>query len=153
MRRPLFLLVLALSIPVVAAQQPASPSRDQNLDALVDYWNQRADAVPRPIQVLIGDERINLNITAENGSVTLGVVMDGVKIDRIQREPLADPTLSITMDVETLAAIASAENPGRRAVKALQEGEIRYEAHGLGNRIIFGGLSLFIGVWSALSGG
>lgn len=152
MKRAILLALLAVSVPFAAAQEPASPSQAENLDALVDYWNARAEAVPGPIQALIGDERINLNLTAGNNSLVLGVVMDGVTVDRIAEEPLDDPTLDITMDVETLAAIVSADNPGRRAVEALNDGEIRYEAHGIGNKVVFGGLSLALNLWSALTG-
>lgn len=152
MKRPAMLLVLALTLPVAAAQQPASPSETENLDGLVDYWNQRAGAVPGPIHGLLGEERVNLNLTAGNASVVMGVVMDGLMIDRIQEQPVQDPTLSVTMDVETLAAIASAENPGRRAVQALREGDIRYEAEGIAGKIVFGGMVAFVQVWAALTG-
>lgn len=151
MKRAVLLVLLVLTVPVAAAQDPASSSREENLDSLVDYWNQRATAIPEPVHGFLGDERINLNLTAGNASVTLGVVMDGLRIAGVQEEPLQDSTLSVTMDVDTLAAIASAEDPGRRAVQALNEGDIRYEAHGLGNRLVFGAMAVFVGVWTALT--
>lgn len=116
----------------------------QKIDEAVETYNsQYTKQVPGLVKALVKDEQVNVHInmthTDDADAVTYGVSMDGMKIDRVKKGGLDEPTLKVYTSTDTVQAIAEAENPRKRAVKALKKGEIRHESVGF-----FRGLKLGI---------
>jgi len=124
-------MVLGLVVAPAAAQQIDPATGDvSDLDAVVDAYNQRSDAVPTVIADVVGDERVNINITGNRSSAVYGVVLDGMNVTRYEAGGLDDPTLDVYTTTDTVVAIAEADDPRDRAADAFTSDEIRYEPRG-----------------------
>lgn len=163
MQRPdriaVFAAVCILVITAVSATSMQEPEFDpeaaedgEQLKKAADAYNKQVDELPGYAKRVVGDERINANISVtsvediEADYLVYGIVMDGAKIDRVNTSALDDPTLTVYTSAETLEAIAKADNPKQRALRAFNGDGIQYEAHTLMNRIRFGLLS----VWASI---
>lgn len=116
----------------------AGAGQIDNLAELVKIYNNNTKQVPGLIVALVGGERINLHITAQEETVIYGFVLKGAKIKDYQEGGIEDPTLEVFTSMETIDAIRTAENPQKRAVRALNSDEITYRTTGIVNRIKFG---------------
>lgn len=124
----------------------------ENVDALVETYNNHSDQLPPAIASVIGGERINANISVDDGHVVYGIVMDGKKIDRVEDGGIDNPTLRVYTSADTIDAITSADNPRQRAVAAFNSDEIEYEAVGFVNKIKFGVMSIMMQLFGSAAG-
>lgn len=145
------LLVLGLCLSTATAitirgQEVDFHSIDQEqLEATKEQYNkQHSEDVPGLIKSLAGDERVNLNISTEKGPAVYGFVMDGMKMSRVEKGGIEDPTLIVYTSEETLKAIAEADNPRDRAVQALRDDEIRHETVGFFRSVKYGVMTTLI---------
>ncbi|MDY6777413.1 MAG: hypothetical protein SVU32_02000 [Candidatus Nanohaloarchaea archaeon] len=155
----LFLLAMAvLSVAAAAHAGHAGPRQvatgfnysDKSLEQLKTLFNRNTDKLPGFLGSLIGGQRINIYIQVENESAlterqlemlpknrTLGVDMKGKKIQEFQPGGYEDPTLEIWVSVSDLKKLYRADNPFKKLSDMLKNGEIRYRAHGSGNKAKF----------------
>jgi hypothetical protein len=118
--------------------------KDRIEDGVQRYNANYSDQVPGLVQSLVGDERVTVNVSADDENIVYGVVMDGMQIDRVEQGGLDNATLVVYTSTDTVETIATADNPRDRAVTALRQEEIRYETVGLFRTIKFGAVSTLI---------
>lgn len=150
---PVFLL-LTVAVATTAAVTVNGQTVDlhnipkKNIDKAVKQYNeQHSKDMPGVIKSLGGGERVILNISTNTTPVVYSMVMDGMKVETLKEGPVDNPTLKIYTSAETLAAIAEAKKPRKRAVKALRQKEIRYKAVGLFRQIKYGLMTTAIKVF------
>lgn len=151
-------ILVITAVSATSLQEPEldpDAAQDQDhLNEVADAYNRQVEELPEYAKRVVGDERINANISVESvedfdeDRLVYGIEMDGAKIDSIGTGALEDPTLTVYTSAETLEAIASAEDPQQRALDAFNGDGIEYEAHTLMNKLRFGLLS----VWASIKG-
>jgi len=109
----------------------ASASGDlfEDISTAVDDYNQQIDNLPSFLKA-IENERINCEIQREDGgSMVIGVVFDGSRAS-IQRGGLNDPSVTASLDEETVREILDSASPLKAVAAALEDGGITYNIHG-----------------------
>lgn len=155
MRRVLTLLLISLlflsataAVTVNGQQVDPQDIGQQDIDEAVQKYNQDyADQVPGLVRSIVSGERINVNISTQDGHLVFGAVMDGMTITRVEEGGIEDPTLRVYTSTGTLKTIAEAENPRKRAVQEFRGGGIRYETAGFFRSIKFGIVSTLLKVF------
>ncbi|MFB6207760.1 MAG: hypothetical protein ABEJ69_00255 [Candidatus Nanohaloarchaea archaeon] len=151
MKRLAVLLALVFITGAVAGQasnntRPLAGFSLDNIPAMQDEFNQNTDKLPGIARSLIGDQRINVEITRSEGEdVVLGVVTDGVKIAKINDTKVEDPTLEVSTSRATVTDILKSEKPAQTLRDKLRSGEIDYQVHGAFNKLKFFFVRLFAG--------
>lgn len=97
--------------------------------------------LPGAVGSLVGDQRVNVHILADgNASIqtnqTIGIEIEGLNVTSWQDEPVANATLEVWVNGSTVEELIVSDD--RRSVleDAVRSGDVRYEAHGLLNRIL-----------------
>jgi putative sterol carrier protein len=96
---------------------------------------------------LFANERINIYM---EGFGIVGVVTQDSGIAEISEGELADPTVNIRSDLETVEGIVKGEI---KIIDALREGKITYEGVGFFNMLRFAFANFLFNLWLMFSGG
>lgn len=101
------LLMISISSPVFAASFDNSA-----VQYYVDIYNSRIDNAPGILKSLVGNERIDLNITSNDGSVyRTGFEMENARINKTVEGGVSEPTISINATEDSINRIRSSEEP------------------------------------------
>lgn len=114
-----------------------------NFSEATDQINNQTSELPPFVKSLIGNQRINIYF--EDSDLTLGIVMDGSQVEDIVETSVENPSLEIWIGEGDIQAVVNSESPGQELVSRLKNGEIRYEVHGMVNRIKFFFVRIFAG--------
>jgi hypothetical protein len=143
----LAILMLLLAAPCLSLsteeairvlETPASAER--YFEEIKTQFNTNLDQVPGFIKMIIGDEKINFYIT-NSETHKFNAVMENAKIESLDNEHLEDPTLNVYVEKEVIPKLISGE---LNIKEALGNGEVRYEAATVWNKIVYGFAGLFI---------
>ncbi|MFB6145716.1 MAG: hypothetical protein ABEJ99_04405 [Candidatus Nanohaloarchaea archaeon] len=127
------LAAIAAFLMLVSTASALDISRGQLTQAKQTY-NKRTDSIPSVARGLISDQRITVHL--ESGD-NYSAVLDGLKMQKIEKGDLNDPTLEVWTSVPAVKKIASSDNPRDALKNALNQGNVDYEAHGWMNKIKF----------------
>jgi len=101
------------------------------LKEYVPIYNENADTLPEFIKRIAGNERIDLEIALENGSLlNIGVVTEGGRIVEFSKGKITEPTMRAWTSEDVARRVISSEDPVSTGVNALKMGEIRYSGVG-----------------------
>jgi flagellin-like hook-associated protein FlgL len=101
----LMLFVVSLSIASASFTQ----SQIQNY---VDTYNQRVDGAPDLLKSLIGNERIDLNITSNDGSIfSVGFETQNARISRTVTGGIQNPTIIVSATEDAIERIKASADP------------------------------------------
>lgn len=125
------------TVPQGVAESSPADVEDVNLSAAADAFNKNADVLPGFVQRLIGGQRINLHLETSETNETIGVVMDGILINRTTEQPLDSPSMEIWLSQTAINEIMASDQPVREFSAKLQSGEIDYKVNGTGNKVMF----------------
>ena len=109
----------------------------QELKEQVDLYNQNVDKIPGFIRTIFGNERIEAHINDGKEEV-IGIVTKDAIVIEFKEGGIENPTLKVYTDKETIYKVIKQKNPDSAiqvALKALDEGKIRYEAVGVVTQI------------------
>ncbi|WP_324736110.1 hypothetical protein VFC49_02970 [Thermococcus sp. SY098] len=120
--------------------EPAEILEEQTLfDLLREYvpkYNENADNLPGFIKRMTGNERIDLEISLENGSVlSIGIVTEGGYITEFSKGRTSEPTMRAWTSEDVARRIINSEDPVSTGANALKMGEIRYSGVGFGRTL------------------
>ncbi len=136
----LLLLVSAASATSIIPPDELVNLTEDNTDKLKSSYNENMDQIPGIAKKLIGDQRINLYL--ENQS--LRAEMDQARIETLEKDKWEEPSLEIWMDTKDATEILESEEPGKELQQKLKSDDIRYQEHGIVNRLKFAVIGLFI---------
>ena len=99
------------------------------LQPLVGVYNEHVGDIPL-MTSLIGEERINGEISLNNGSVlNIAITTDeDAKITSFEKGEISDPTMRVSTDEDTIRAIIDSSDPVSAFIDALNAGTITYES-------------------------
>jgi hypothetical protein len=124
----LVLAIFAGIAPSVVGTNGGTTLFDE-LQPLVDVYNNNVGDIPF-MTSLIGEERINGEITLNDGSVlSLAITTDNdAKITSFEQGEISDPTMRVSTDENTIRSIMSSSDPVSAFLDALDAGTITYES-------------------------
>jgi hypothetical protein len=98
----------------------------------VDVYNSKIDKAPAILKDILGNEKINMNITRDDGSLfRAGLDVVNARIERTVDGGWNDPTIVITTTESAINIVRRSNDP----IAAFQEqrdlGQINFEAKGL----------------------
>jgi hypothetical protein len=97
---------------------------EENQDKINEYLEE--SGIPGPVKGFTSG-RYNVHI----GDETVGVVMEGGKLEEVAEGGVEDPTTDIYADEELIEKIANSDDPLEAILEAQKTGELRKEDHGL----------------------
>jgi hypothetical protein len=98
----------------------------------VDAYNKNIDKAPDLLKGIVGNEKINLDITRDDGSVFLvGLDMVNAKINETVVGGLNDPSITITTTESAINNIRSSKDPIATFQQEREQGQMTFEGKGL----------------------
>ncbi len=124
-------MLLVLSLSVADALFETTSIQDY-----ADIYNSRIDNAPDVLKGLLGDERINIDITRNNGSVlSTGFVVENARIEEVVDGGVDNPTITVVTTENAINNIKSSDDPIAAFQKERDIGQIRIEGKSLTTRV------------------
>jgi len=119
----------------------------------VEIYNQNVDEVPF-IKSLIGEERINCEISLDDGNVLMYGIETGkgAKVISFEVAEISDPTMKVYTSESTIRTIRNAEDPVPAFQDAFKTGAIKLEGVGLVNELKVGVMGIVTAVYGFIQG-
>ena len=132
-----FAVVLVISVFAGIAVGMEDSDLFEDLKQQVDIYNQNVDEIPF-VKSLIGEERINCEISLDDGNMlTIGIKTDeDAKVISLEKGEISDPTVRAYTNESTVRTIMNSSDPVSAFQDALNTGKIKFEGAGLGNKIM-----------------
>ena len=117
-----FVILLALAF---AASAPASALTFENIQHGVEIYNSGVENAPGIVKTLLGDERIQIDITRANGTVLMaGLETKNAVIVKTIEGEIEDPTIVLEAEEVAIARVYESDDPVRAFQQAKNQGEI-----------------------------
>ena len=101
----------------------------QGIESDVATYNSKVDNAPSILKNLLGNEKINLIITRDNGSVFLvGMDVVSARIERTVEGGYSDSTIIITTTESAITEVSRSEDQIAAFQNLRNEGQISFEA-------------------------
>ena len=98
----------------------------------IDSYNRNIDRAPDILKTILGDERINLEVTRDNASTfRVGLDMKSARINGTIEGGWADPSITINASEEAINSIRMSKEPIVAFEKERDAGRITFEANDL----------------------
>lgn len=119
-------LLLLLSIGGEASLDLAS------VTPYIDLYNSQIERAPELLRGLLGNERINIDVTRDDGTVfRLGLEVVSARVNRTVEGNLEDPTIVITTTESAIGRIRSSSDPIAAFQAERESGQVRIQASNL----------------------
>ncbi len=124
-------MLLMLSLSVADALFETTSIQDY-----VDIYNSRIDNAPEVLKGLLGDERVNIDITRNNGSVlSTGFVVENARVEEVVNGGVNDPTITVVTTESAINNIKNSDDPIAAFQKERDIGQVRIEGKSLTTRV------------------
>ena len=121
-------LLLLLSISLSSAITYSMEGTQENINS----YNSKIDNAPDILKRLVGNEKINIDVIRNDGSVfRVGFVMEHARIDQAVEGGLSDPSIILTTTENAVNTIRSSDNPIDTFQKQEDLGQVRIEGDNL----------------------
>ena len=108
----LVLIFVILLLASLCPQVSAATIDNSTVQYYVNVYNSRIDTAPDILKTLVGDQRIALNITRNDGSIyRTGFIMQNAHISNTVNGNITDPTISINATEDSIDRIHSSSDP------------------------------------------
>ena len=98
----------------------------------IDSYNRNIDRAPEILKTILGDERINLEVSRDNGSTfRVGLDMKMARINKTIEGGWEKPTITINTSEETINNIRLSKEPIVAFEKERDAGRITFQANDL----------------------
>lgn len=132
--RYLSLLIIATMFIAVGTAQDIEMT-DEEMDQAQQFVNNYSEDLPGFLKSVIGDQRINTNIEADNDTIRYSATTEGITVENLTKGSLEDPTLVVNTSKETIEEISEAEDPAQKTRQKVKDDEITYESYGMFNQL------------------
>ena len=112
-----------------------------DLEKLVSVYNENLDKVPGFVKGVFGNERIDVYI---DGQKFVGLVGENGNITEYKKGGIDKPTMKIYTTSETIGHLLENE---KTLLEAVKDKSIQYEGVGFVNKIKFGFIKIFQGIF------
>lgn len=104
----------------------------EHTDEIVNEYNHRFERIPNFAKTLLGNERINLIINMNDGSMKeYSLVTQEGKIIEYDNKLLNDYSIAVRTSERVIDSIASSKEPGNDFGNAVENGDIKIESQKL----------------------
>lgn len=147
-RRRIGATVLALTLvgvlfagaaPVAAQQEDID---DDDVEHVVDVYNENIDDAPETLQNLLSGETIELRVgdgdqvaSEDSGEAFHLNLDDDAKVEEYGEGPADDPTVRVLTSENAIERIVEHERPADQFVEEYDDGEIQFEGVGFVNTV------------------
>jgi hypothetical protein len=122
MRFSIFILAVALTF---AASAPGSAITFESIQHGVEIYNSGVETAPGVVKTLLGDERIQVDISRANGTALLaGLETKNAVIVKTIEGEIEDPTIVLEASEEAITRVYSSDDPVAAFQEAKNQGEI-----------------------------
>lgn len=131
-------LAFAILITVSGAAAQSFSADDIDPGDLEEYRekiNQYSDQMPDFLASIIGDQTINVRIDTNSSRETVGIKMNGTRVQEVKPEGYENSTLEVNTNKQQIRNITSSENPVQALNTKLKNGDIEYDSEGYVNTI------------------
>lgn len=144
-------LLAGMLQPVVGMEEGFGQLGD--LKRGVETYNQNVDEIPF-IGSLIGEERINCEISLDDGNVLMYGIETGkgAKVISFEVAEISDPTMNVYTSESTIRTIMNAEDPVSAFQDAFKTGAIKLEGVGLVNELKVGVMGVATNIYGFIQG-
>ncbi|OYV12495.1 MAG: hypothetical protein CG445_660 [Methanosaeta sp. ASM2] len=98
----------------------------------INSYNNKIDNAPDILKRLVGNEKINIDVIRNDGSVfRVGFVMENARINQAVEGGLSDPSIILTTTENAVDTIRSSDNPIDTFQKQEDLGQVRIEGDNL----------------------
>ncbi len=143
MKKSVVLMVVAALFATPAIAQEIQVN-EENLEYAKQQYNNNTDQLPGIAKSLIGDQTINVYLNDSGTQENIGIQMNGTEIETVDTSSNENATLEVWVQRESVEEIAESQTPAEDLRQKINSEEIRYEVHGLMNKIKFGVLEMFL---------
>lgn len=93
------------------------------------FASQQFQTLPDPVKAIFGNQRVQVNLTREDGTVeTLGVVLTNNTISSFTWHAPTNPSMTLVTSESTMMDIAQSENISNAFIQAVNSGKLTYAA-------------------------
>ncbi|TKR28127.1 hypothetical protein [Natronomonas salsuginis] len=147
----LVMTLLMFPVGTVSAQE-CSLDADQ-LNPLVDVYNENLDQVPGLVKGQLSDQRIDVRIDAADGERRFAVSTDSDgRVTQFEEAVAEDPTVRVETDESTTCDVITSDDPAATFNQAYENGDIEVTGVGVTNRVKIGAVKVGVSVVKSLSG-
>ena len=109
----------------------------EKIKEFVDSYNSRTDKVPLVLKSLLGNERVNIKINLNNGSVLrIGYETKNARIVRVVDGGLRNPTINVIATQNAIDRIDSSQDPIETFQKERNLGRVSIEGQNTTTKIM-----------------
>ena len=137
----LFLITSIFVFNGVAYAQSELDLESLDLEKLVDAYNQNLEKVPEFVKNIFGNERITLYI---DGELFVGLAGEGGKIVEYKKGGIDKPTMNVYTTNDTIDKLIDGD---KTLLEAVKDKSISYQGVGFVNKIKFGIIKIFQGIF------
>ena len=121
----IFILTAALAFALSA---PGFAIAFEDIQHAVDIYNSGMENAPEVVKTLLGDERVQIEITKSDGTFLLAGLetKDGVVVNTTEGE-IEDPTIVVNATEDAITGVIESDNPVAAFEEAKGNGEITIE--------------------------
>jgi len=121
-------LLLVLSISLSSAITYSMEGTQENINS----YNSKIDNAPDILKRLVGNEKINIDVIRNDGSVfRVGFVMENARINQAVEGGFSDASIILTTTENAVNTIRSSDNPIDTFQKQEDLGQVRIEGDNL----------------------
>jgi hypothetical protein len=134
MRRPILFAAISLMLLISFANAFSVDMTETQKN--VDAYNKNIDQAPAILKGVMGNERIDLDITKNDGSVfRVGLDMVAGRINKTIAGGWSDPSITITTNENAINNIRRSKDPIAAFQTERDQGQITFEASGMLTRV------------------
>lgn len=137
----LSLVIGVLSLSGMAYAHGELDLESLDLEKLVATYNDNLDKVPGFVKNIFGNEKINLYI---DGELFLGLAGEGGKIVEYKKGGVDKPTMNVYTTSDTIDKLIDED---KNLLEAVKDKSIQYQGVGFINKIKFGIIKIFQGIF------
>jgi hypothetical protein len=130
-------LILAIAMLLMFSFSIASAAfQSASIQEYVDIYNSRIENAPDVLKGLLGDEKVNIEIIRNDGSVTrTGFVVEQARIQDVVDGGLEDPTITVVTTESAIDNVKSSDNPVSTFQEERDAGQVRIEGKSFASRV------------------
>lgn len=125
-------LTIAILLVLLISLSNAVTYSNAGIQENVNSYNSKIDKAPDILKGLVGSEKINVDITGNDGSIfRVGFVLENARINQTVDGGLSDPSIVITTTESAINTIRSSDNPITAFQKERDLGQMNIEGKNL----------------------
>jgi hypothetical protein len=125
-------LTIAILLVLLISLSNAVTYSNAGIQENVNSYNSKIDKAPDILKGLVGNEKINVDITGNDGSIFhVGFVLENARINQTVDGGLSDPSIVITTTESAINTIRSSDNPITAFQKERDLGQMNIEGKNL----------------------